>query len=211
MADLAKLVDDLSALTVLEAAELSKMLEEKWGVSAAAPVAAAAAAPAAEEAKNEDMLQVRILMVREIREDKLPPLSLLDIPPADDGLAGAQLGIEDNNTTGRFVNQEFILEAVENSDADALVADVVKQVDAGFPFVVADATPATLLKLSDALDGKDAVIFNVGAPDEDLREQNCRVNVKHTAPSRSMLADALAQYMAWKQWRNWLLVVGPAP
>jgi len=47
MADLAKLVDELSTLTVLEAAELSKMLEEKWGVSAAAPVAAAAAAPAA--------------------------------------------------------------------------------------------------------------------------------------------------------------------
>jgi len=46
MADLKKLVDDLSGLTVLEAAELSKMLEEKWGVSAAAPVAVAAAAPA---------------------------------------------------------------------------------------------------------------------------------------------------------------------
>ena len=45
MADLTKLVDDLSALTVLEAAELSKMLEEKWGVSAAAPVAVAAAGP----------------------------------------------------------------------------------------------------------------------------------------------------------------------
>ena len=60
MAELAKLVDDLSALTVLEAAELAKMLEEKWGVSAAAPVAvavaggggAAAAAPV-EEAKTE--------------------------------------------------------------------------------------------------------------------------------------------------------------
>ncbi len=47
MADLAKIVDDLSSLTVLEAAELSKMLEEKWGVSAAAPVAVAAAAPGA--------------------------------------------------------------------------------------------------------------------------------------------------------------------
>jgi len=47
MADLSKLVDELSTLTVLEAAELSKLLEEKWGVSAAAPVAAAAAAPAA--------------------------------------------------------------------------------------------------------------------------------------------------------------------
>ena len=47
MADLAKLVDELSALTVIEAAELSKLLEEKWGVSAAAPVAVAAAGPAA--------------------------------------------------------------------------------------------------------------------------------------------------------------------
>ena len=47
MADLQKLVDELSSLTVLEAAELSKLLEEKWGVSAAAPVAVAAAAPAA--------------------------------------------------------------------------------------------------------------------------------------------------------------------
>jgi len=47
MADLQKLVDELSGLTVLEAAELSKLLEDKWGVSAAAPVAVAAAAPAA--------------------------------------------------------------------------------------------------------------------------------------------------------------------
>jgi large subunit ribosomal protein L7/L12 len=53
MADLAKIVDDLSALTVLEASELSKMLEEKWGVSAAAPVAAAAAAAAPAAAVEE--------------------------------------------------------------------------------------------------------------------------------------------------------------
>jgi len=53
MADLAKLVDDLSALTVIEAAELSKMLEEKWGVSAAAPAAAAAAPVAAAAAAVE--------------------------------------------------------------------------------------------------------------------------------------------------------------
>ena len=50
MADLNKIVDDLSALSVIEAAELSKLLEEKWGVSAAAPAAAAAAAPAGGEA-----------------------------------------------------------------------------------------------------------------------------------------------------------------
>jgi ribosomal protein L7/L12 len=54
MADLAKIVEDLSSLTVLEAAELSKMLEEKWGVSAAAPVAVAAAGGAAAPAAAEE-------------------------------------------------------------------------------------------------------------------------------------------------------------
>jgi len=53
MADIAKLVDELSSLTVLEAAELSKALEEKWGVSAAAPVAVAAVAGAAAPAEEE--------------------------------------------------------------------------------------------------------------------------------------------------------------
>jgi large subunit ribosomal protein L7/L12 len=76
MADLAKIVDDLSALTVLEASELSKMLEEKWGVSAAAPVAAAAAAgaPAAavEEKTEFDVIlasfgENKINVIKEVR------------------------------------------------------------------------------------------------------------------------------------------------
>ncbi len=62
MADLAKLVDDLSALTVLEAAELSKMLEEKWGVSAAAPAAAAAAAPVAAAAAVEEQTEFTVIL-----------------------------------------------------------------------------------------------------------------------------------------------------
>ncbi len=63
MADLAKLVDELSSLTVLEAAELSKMLEEKWGVSAAAPVAAAAApAAAAAAAPVEEKTEFNVIL-----------------------------------------------------------------------------------------------------------------------------------------------------
>ena len=64
MADLAKLVDDLSALTVLEAAELSKMLEEKWGVSAAAPVAAAAAPVAAVAAPVEEQTEFTVILAK---------------------------------------------------------------------------------------------------------------------------------------------------
>jgi large subunit ribosomal protein L7/L12 len=78
MADLAKIVDDLSSLTVLEAAELSKLLEEKWGVSAAAPVAvaaaggaAAAAAPAEEKTEFDVILAAagdkKIEVIKEVR------------------------------------------------------------------------------------------------------------------------------------------------
>ncbi len=62
MADLAKIVDDLSALTVLEASELSKMLEEKWGVSAAAPVAVAAAGGAAPAAAAEEKTEFDVIL-----------------------------------------------------------------------------------------------------------------------------------------------------
>ena len=62
MADLNKIVEDLSSLTVLEAAELSKLLEEKWGVSAAAPVAAAAAPAAGGEAPAEEKSEFDIVL-----------------------------------------------------------------------------------------------------------------------------------------------------
>ena len=77
MADLNKIVDELSTLTVMEAAELSKLLEEKWGVTAAAPVAIAAggAAPAAEAAEEKDAFDVvltaagdqKINVIKEVR------------------------------------------------------------------------------------------------------------------------------------------------
>ncbi|MFN3076536.1 MAG: 50S ribosomal protein L7/L12 [Alphaproteobacteria bacterium] len=62
MADLAKLVDELSQLTVIEAAELSKMLEERWGVSAAAPVAVAAAGPVAAAAPVEEQTEFDVIL-----------------------------------------------------------------------------------------------------------------------------------------------------
>ena len=62
MADLAKIVDDLSGLTVIEAAQLSKMLEEKWGVSAAAPVAVAAAPAAAAAEKKEEKTEFTVVL-----------------------------------------------------------------------------------------------------------------------------------------------------
>jgi ABC transporter substrate binding protein (PQQ-dependent alcohol dehydrogenase system) len=133
-------------------------------------------------------------------------ISLLDIPADDDGLAGAQLAMQDNNTTGTFLSQQFILEDVRLKDGDDPKAAVAAIAARGIALVIANLPPPMLLAAADT--ARDILIFNAGAIDERLREEDCRANVIHTAPTRSMLADGLAQYLVWKKWRRWLLVVG---
>ena len=80
--------------------------------------------------------------------------------------------------------------------------------DRGIGFIIADLPADALLKAADAVRERGTVLLNAGAIDDRLREEDCRANVIHAAPTRSMLADGLAQYLVWKQWRRWLLVVG---
>lgn len=99
MADLAKLVDQLSELSVLEAAELSKLLEEKWGVTAAAPVAVAAAGPAAAAAEEKDEFEVvltaagdnKISVIKEVRA-----ITGLGLKEAKDLVDGAPKAIKES-------------------------------------------------------------------------------------------------------------------
>ena len=100
---------------------------------------------------------------------------------------------------------------VETAKADELVAEVTKRVNAGSGLIIVDADPKTTLAIADAVKGKDALVINYGSPDDSLREENCRSNMKHTPPTRTMLADALAQYLVWKKWYKWFLVKGPQP
>jgi ABC transporter substrate binding protein (PQQ-dependent alcohol dehydrogenase system) len=65
-----------------------------------------------------------------------------------------------------------------------------------------------LLKVAEAGRERGLFLFNASAVDYRLRQEDCRADVIHVAPSRSMLADGLAQYLVWKRWRRWLLVVG---
>jgi ABC transporter substrate binding protein (PQQ-dependent alcohol dehydrogenase system) len=134
-------------------------------------------------------------------------LSLLQQPADNDGVAGALLAIEDNNTTGKFLNQHFTLTEVRLKDGDD-VAKVAGSLADRSGFIIADLPADELLKAADALRGRGTVLFNAGAIDDRLREEDCRANVVHVAPTRSMLADALGQYLVWKQWKRWLLVSG---
>ena len=138
-------------------------------------------------------------------------ISLLEVPPENDGIAGARLATEDNNATGKFLNQRFLLEDVRLKDTDDPAAAVSALAGRGVSIVIADLPADALLKAADAGRERGLVFFNASALDDRLREEDCRANVIHTAPTRSMLADGLAQYLVWKKWRRWLLVTGSHP
>lgn len=137
------------------------------------------------------------------------PQPYLDPPPLDEGVAGARLGVDDDNTTGRFAGQQFVLEEAQVPADGDVAAAFLKLVAGGIRLVATDLAEKPLLALAALPEAKDVTLFNAGAPDDDLRAENCRANVLHTLPSRGMLADALVEYLLVKQWRNVFLVVGP--
>lgn len=134
-------------------------------------------------------------------------LSPLEQPADNNGVAGAHLAIQDNNTTGKFLNQHFTLDEVLVKNGDDVVKAAATLADHD-GFIITDLPADELLKVADALRDRGTVLLNASAIDDRLREEDCRANVVHIAPTRSMLADGLAQYLVWKQWSRWLLVVG---
>jgi ABC transporter substrate binding protein (PQQ-dependent alcohol dehydrogenase system) len=136
------------------------------------------------------------------------PSSRLDVPPKDAGVAGAKMGIEENNAGGRILGDFYSLDVSTASSPEQAVEAMQKLYDSGHRYFVVDASAPTLLKLADAAKDKDILLFNVSATDVSLRQEDCRKNVMHVVPDRYMLADALAQYLVIKKWTNWLLVHG---
>ena len=142
------------------------------------------------------------------RIDRAETISLLEQPASNNGVAGAQLAIEDNNTTGKFLGQSFSLEAARLKGGDDPVAAMMQLADRGVSLIIVDVPADMLLRVADAARAHSVFLFNVGAADDRLRQGDCRADVIHVAPSHSMLADGLAQYLVWKRWRRWLLVLG---
>lgn len=159
-------------------------------------------------AQQPEPVQIRSAVIR-VDTATLLPISRLDLPPEDLGFAGARLAIEDNDTTGRFMGQDF--DAVEVTATPETAADELSAIlDDGIEFVVVLADDATTLALADQA-GDRAMIFNARARGDNLRGADCRYNTIHTAPSRAMMADALAQFLMSKNWPRWFLIQGSHP
>ncbi len=154
--------------------------------------------------------QSQLIRMSYITQEKKVPaaLSNLDAFVQFKGLKGAELAVEDNNTTGQFTGQKFEL----NTIILPLEADVVEQfeqqVGDDSTLVISNLPAAKLKQLADLESAKDKLFFDASSRDDDLRNQQCRDNIFHLLPSRAMRADALAQYMMKKRWTKWFLVNG---
>ena len=125
--------------------------------------------------------------------------------------AGAEVGLGDARATGRFAGIGFDLVRTREGSVAELAERVRRWVrETGVRFVLADLPAEVLVALADALADVPVLIFNLSAPDDRLRGADCRANVVHVHPSEAMLADALAQYLAAKGWRDVLMLVGPS-
>ncbi len=175
----------------------------RFAFSAFAVFAGAMASAAA------DPLAVKVGVIHEAHSRET--ISILDIPAADDFVAGARMAMDDNNTTGRFLDQSFSVVDAKLAPGEDPLAPLNKMLADGVRLFIVDLPAAEVLAVADAARPSGALVFNAGAPDDRLREEDCRANLIHVAPTRSMLADGLAEYLIWKQWKRWLLVVGSHP
>jgi ABC transporter substrate binding protein (PQQ-dependent alcohol dehydrogenase system) len=157
-------------------------------------------------ARAQDTLDIKIGYLR--RAQRQETISLVQMPPPDNGVAGAQMAAKDNDTTGRFLNQRYFLVDLHlkaRDDPAMAVAELARQ---GIALIVTDLPADDLLKAAEAGKADGILFFNAAATDDRLRQKDCRANIVHTAPSRAMLADGLAQYLVWKKWVRWFLIVG---
>ncbi len=160
-------------------------------------------------AQAADPLTVRIGVLKV--EGEMPlPLSRLDLPPDDLGFAGARLGKDDNNTTGRFLGQAYEV-TTTGTPPDGATAALDAMIAEGIGFVVVMGSADDVLSLADHAAERDVLLFNAQAEDDHLRTDECRANLMHVASSRATRADGLAQFLMWKRWSRWFLIVGSHP
>ncbi len=152
----------------------------------------------------------QFIKIAYITQEKSIPaaLSNLDAFVQNKGLVGAALAIEDNNTTGQFTAQHYELVKIIVPLTGDPQQWFIKNITEDINFIVVNL-PVTQLKLiADLPQAQNKLLFDVATRDDDLRGQQCRDNLLHIQPSRTMRADALAQFMLKKRWQKWFLVSG---
>ncbi len=154
----------------------------------------------------DDKLEIKIVY---LTQEKIVPAALSNLEPfiPDQGLQGALLGLEDNNTTGDFTGHRYSLKQVIVPLAGDVKSTFSALLAEGFRLFIVNLKPEQLVELQKINDNQ-ALLFDIATVTDAFRQTQCLSNVLHLLPSRAMRADALAQYMLKKRWQRWFLVVG---
>lgn len=178
-------------------------MRHAWAMALLATLAGTAPAPAQEP------LPVAVTYLR-LQAERPPVLSDLDPIPADEGIAGARLGRDDNATTGAFLGHDYVL-AVADLPPGSDLPSAAREALATSRLLLLDAPADALLAVADLPEARGALLLNVGAPDDRLRDVDCRANLLHAGPSLAMRADALAQFLQLRRWTSVALLSGRHP
>ena len=166
------------------------------------------------EKRDKKFFSKEITLTTEIvfisREREVPPvLSNLDPVLDDEGFYGVKLAIEDNLTTGRFVGHDYKAEFHRILLSEDIETEFKKLLEKGKKFFVVDLNYEEIKLLKQHSPNSDVVIFNIREKNDELRNQQCQMNLFHIPPSYSILSDALTQYLVKKRWTKWFLITGP--
>lgn len=154
----------------------------------------------------------QVVKIAYLAQEQKVPASLSNLDPfiQGKGRVGAELAIDDNNTTGQFTGQQYELKKIMAPVTADIVQVFKEQVSDDYAFVVVNLPAKQLSQLVDLPEARQKLLFDASTTSDTLRNEQCRNNVLHLLPSRAMRADALAQYMMKKRWRKWFLVTGPS-
>jgi ABC transporter substrate binding protein (PQQ-dependent alcohol dehydrogenase system) len=184
-------------------------------IAATLALCAAAAAPlAAEEAEALPTLTIGYLdLVEDRRYDEwgVHPVDIRSATAIVDrrAWAGAELGLEDLAGLKRVAKTDFALARARVADGAAMVAEIRRMKEQGVEIFLLDAPDAMVAEVARETREDGIVLFNTTAGGDSLRNDDCQAHLFHTAASRAMLADALAQHLQERKWRRVLVLEGP--
>lgn len=142
--------------------------------------------------------------------ERPPVLSNLDPVPEDLGLAGAQVALADNATTGEFLGHAYALTLVSVPPGGDILPAAAAAL-AGSRLILIDAPTETILRIADLPSAAGAILFNVSSGAKSLRDTDCRANLLHTMPEDAARADALMQVLRARRWTDTVMLTGPNP
>ena len=154
-----------------------------------------------------EIQQIKIVHLNKVIERE-PTIYSINPEIANNGILGSRMGIKDNNTTGKFTNQNFEL-IEQNINPNESAKEIFEKFRKDkYKFFILNVSKDDFNEIlsSDLLE--DALLINTSLKDNDLRNEKCNKQILHTAPSYRMLSDALIQFLKKKNWTKLLLISG---